>query len=150
MTFLKNSSKSLNTLIQACLVNQVGMCLMIHSHITRIFYLATITEIVTLFKEQFSNSIIESFSSPATVMIKNAVCFGGESWRVSFESIETTSSMVGLSVAWSCTHTRPTWIHLNTSNIGHDSSSIARSISSRPLPSFHNCHAWYKQLYTQH
>ena len=148
MTFLKNSSKSLNTLIQACLMNQVGVCLIIHSHITRIFYLASITEIVTLFKEQFSDSIIESFCSPAIVLIKNAGCFGGESWRVSFESIETTSSMVGLSVAWSCTHKRPTWIHLNTSDIGHDSSSIARSISSRPLPSFHNCHAWYKQLYT--
>lgn len=35
-------------------------------------YLASITEIVTLFKEHFSNLILESFSSSATLLIKNA------------------------------------------------------------------------------
>ena len=103
-------------------------------------YLASITEIVTLFKEQISGSESPNFS--AVGLMKNAGYFGGESWRVSFESIKATSCMVGLSIAWSCTHKRLTWMHLNTSNGGHDSSSSIGSVSSKPFPSFHNYHAW--------
>ena len=110
-----------------------------HNYWIIYIYLTSITEIVTLFKEQFS-------STSATLLIKNAGCFGGESWRASFESIETTSIMVGLSNEWSCTHKSLTWMHLNISDWGHDSCSITGSISSRTLPSFHNCHAWYKSI----
>ena len=105
-------------------------------------YLASICDCVTLFIENFSSLISEPPDDPSwLVLTKNACCFGGKSWRVSFESIETTSTMLGLSVAWSCTHKRPTWMHLNTSDGRHDPSSIVGSISSKPLPSFHNCHA---------
>ena len=100
--------------------------------------------------ETFSGLILQSSDNSSwTELIKNAGCFGGTSWRVSFESIETTSNMVGLSIALSCTHKRPTWMHLNTSNGGHDSFSMVESTSSKPLPSFHTCHAWYKSNCTQ-
>lgn len=53
---------------------------------------------------------------------------------------ETTSAIVGLSTAWSCTHKRPTWMHLSSSFSGHGPSNAA-SISLEALPSFHSCHA---------
>ena len=113
-------------------------------------YLASNFEIVTLFMEQFSGLISETSDDfSCTMLIRYAGCFGGRSWIVSLESIVATSSMVGLSAARSCMHKRPTWMHLSISDEGNDSSIIVGSISSKPFPSFHNCHAWYKTSCTQ-
>ena len=80
--------------------------------------------------EQFSGLILKTSDDSSTmVLIKYASFFSKR--RVSFENIETTSCMVGLSVPWSCTHNRPIWMHLNTSNGGgNDSTSIVGFINS--------------------
>ena len=49
--------------------------------------------------EQVFGLISETPKSSAIVLVKNAGCFGEDSLRVSFESIETTFGMVGLSFA---------------------------------------------------
>lgn len=150
MPLIKIPNKLLNTHLHACIVttgfNLIKQACIFYVIVTKLayfsIYLASIYEIVTLFMEQISSLISESSDNSSwTELTKNAGCFGGQSWRASFESIETTSSMEGLSFAWSCTHKRPIWIHLNTSDGGHASSRIIGSISSKPLPSFHNCHA---------
>ena len=158
MSLIKIPNKPLNTHLHTCIVT-TGYSLIKHACIFYItftklvyfsIYLASISEIVTLFMEQISSLILESSDDSSWVeLIKNAGCFGGQSWRAWFESIETTSSMEGLSFALSCTHKRPIWMHLNTSDGGCDSSRIIGFISSKPLPSFHNCHVWYKSSCTQ-
>ena len=155
---IKLPNKPLNTRLHACIVTTgyslIKQACIIYITFTKLvyfsIYLASISDIVTLLMEQFSSFISESSDDSSwTELIKNAGCFGGQSWRASFESIKRTSSMEGLSFAWSHTHKKPIWMHFNTSDGGHDSSRIIGSISSKPLLSFHNCHAWYKSSCTQ-
>jgi len=108
-------------------------------------YLTSNSEIVTSFKEQSSKLI----SWTSYYLQKNAGCFGAGRTMLSFVSMETTLDIVGRSVAWSCTHKRPTWMHLVTSSRKLDLSNLG-STSSRLLPSFHNCHACSKRLLEQY
>lgn len=47
-------------------------------------------------------------------------CFGSGRTTTSFESMETTSDIVGLSVACSCTHSKPTLTHFKSWSWEHD------------------------------
>lgn len=85
-------------------------------------YLASISDIVISLQEQVYDLFSDTCSSILTVsFVKNAGGFGAGSRMVSFKSMETTSGMVGRSVAWSCTHNSPTCMHLITSVTRHGS-----------------------------
>lgn len=73
-----------------------------------VYHLASNTEIDTLFIEQHSALLSETGGSSAVILMKNAGCFGAGRERDSLASMETTSGIAGLSVAWSCTHNSPT------------------------------------------
>ena len=62
---------------------------------------------------------------------------------LSLPSIDTTSNIVGRLAAFSSTHSRSTWVHLNNWSLSHESPSVG-SISPSAAPSFHNAHAWNK------
>lgn len=76
------------------------LCLNTHAYLHGYcIYLASITEIVTSFVEQISDLFSAISRSALTVFRKYAGCFGGGNGMLSFESMETTSGIVGLSAA---------------------------------------------------
>ena len=107
-------------------------------------YLASSTEIDSPLLDWFSDlPHISTFG--VLICMKNAGFFGIGRVMVSFLSMETTSDMEGLSIALSCTHKRPTCMHLITSLRSQDSSNVGSSIS-KTVPSCHSSHAWYKKV----
>lgn len=66
-----------------------------------LLYLASITEIDALLREQFSNLFLEIPNSTGLLPMKNAGCLGADNCRISFVNMETTSDIVGLSSGFS-------------------------------------------------
>ena len=106
----------------------------------RFLHLATISEIDTLFDEQFFGLHSTIPASGIFFPRKNAGCFGAGSLLASLYIINITSNMAGLSIGLSWTHKRPTWMHLKTWSVWFKSPKVG-SINSKPLPSPHNSHA---------
>lgn len=79
-------------------------------------------------------------SSFSLVLFEKAGLFGLAIGVVSFLSIDDTSNMVGLSLAFSCTHNKAVCMHLN--NL-HDEfvSSSAGSMNSMPFSCSHSSYA---------
>jgi hypothetical protein len=86
----------------------------------------------------------EDFAFKAICLSVNAGCFGGGRSIISLLSIEITIDTVGLFVTNSCTHKRPTCMHLKISVSKHGSDIIG-SINATLLPTFHNFHACKKK-----
>lgn len=103
---------------------------------TYIFYLPDVNEFVISFMEQLLCFSISSI----TLMIQNPGCLGGGKWALSFERNETTSSIVGLSLAWSCVHRRSIRMYRITLVGEYDPSKVV-SISFKASPSLLNFHA---------
>ena len=82
----------------------------------------------------------EDFVSKAICLSVNACFFGRGRSTISLLSIETTTDAVGLSSANSCTHKRPTCMHLKIS-ISKHGSDIIGSINAAMLLAVHNFHA---------
>jgi hypothetical protein len=76
----------------------------------------------------------------AVLGFENAGCLGNGNCA-SLVNIDTTSDMVGLSMALSSTHSKRTLMHLKTWSLEQDSLSIGGSTSSNGLPAFHSSHA---------
>lgn len=79
-------------------------------------YLASITDMDMPLSETGKSSVgkvLDEETSAAFLPVKNAGCFGASKGIVSLLNIEITSGIVGLSIALSCTHNRPTWIVLS-------------------------------------
>ena len=113
---------------------------LIHTYIYN--YRASIAERVKQFTVQASTSQFagrDEFS--AILTCEKAGCSGEGKITFSFVSIEITSSMVGLSAAFSWTQSSATLMYLFS--IGYDASFCnMESINSQALPSFHRFHAW--------
>ncbi|WVZ92601.1 LOW QUALITY PROTEIN: hypothetical protein U9M48_038650, partial [Paspalum notatum var. saurae] len=82
-------------------------------------------------------------SSLATLTWKYPGCVGSGRAMLSLPSIATTSDMVGLSVAFSCTHNNAMLMHLIMSMVQPLTATDA-SMSSYHLCWFHSCHAYKK------
>lgn len=95
---------------------------------------------ISLFEENLCLLVEDSKDSGRFLSVKKPGCFG---WGndLSPPSIRTTDAIIGLSSGACCTHSRPTWMHLNISGDGQASSKDS-SISSNGLPSIHSFHAW--------
>ena len=112
----------------------------VHDHFPIVSHRASMSEIDVLI-EQLSCSALDNDISTNVWWMGNAVCFGAGSGTVSFASIEMTSDMDGLSIAAdSCTHKRPTWMHLNAWDLEF-LSTILESSSSKLLSSFQSSQA---------
>ena len=99
---------------------------------------------VTLLAEHMLWLRWEDSAFKAICLSINAGYFGGGRSIISLLSIEITIGTVGLSVTNSCTHNRPTCMHLKIS-ISKPDSDIIGSINSTMLSAFHNFHAWKPQ-----
>ena len=96
--------------------------------------------IVTLLSEHFLCLRWEDLVSKAICLSINAGCFGWGRSTISLLSMEITTDTIGLSLANSCTHNRPTCMHLKISIWKHGSD-MNGSIKATMLPAFHNFHA---------
>lgn len=104
---------------------------------------ASSAEIVMSFTEAGAPAQPEASWPESIILLLINAGLLGEGTFTSFPSMNTTSSMLGRSVACSCTHKSPIWIHLKTSWAGYDASSPnEESTISRDLPSVHRSHAW--------
>ena len=98
-------------------------------------------ETVTSLIENFLSPLWDNFLSKRIFLSVNADCFGRGRSRISLLSTEITTDTVGLSLANSCTHNRPTCMHLKISISKHGSYTIV-SIKAIMLFAFHSFHAW--------
>ena len=94
-----------------------------------------------------NEAVAESLRSNVDVSVSigvlsaaNVGCFGAAMAAVPVSNIATTDDIVGLSVALSCTHKSPTFMHLDTSAGKHESL-MDGSTNSITLSSFHSFHA---------
>ena len=108
-----------------------------------------------------TNEIVSSFTDHL-LSLCGWISHLGELWKVkigslgrgrsvSLLSIKTTSGIVGLSAAWSCTHRSPICMHLIASNEQYEFDNNS-STKSGALLSLHSCHAWIikcKYIYDQ-
>lgn len=80
-------------------------------------------------------------SGPLLAFLKIKAGLVGDGSGVSLPSMNTTSNMVGRSVATSCTHRSPICMHFNTSWDGYDSPKDESTIS-KTFPSTHMSQIW--------
>jgi len=99
-------------------------------------YLPHRVDIVT---STLDGSTIADGSSIPTLTWKYAGCLGSGRAILSLDSIVTTSDMVGLSTAFSCTHNNAILKHLLICSVWHSAPNEVSTNSSHNL-SFHNCH----------
>lgn len=119
---------------------------MVDLYNTECDYLASSVVTVTRFTVKDSSCLLEDESvSTGFLPRQNPGFLGCCIVALSLLSIKTTEDMLGLSSACSCTHSRPTCIHLNASEAEHVSTND-ESTSSNPFPSFHSFHAWNKLI----
>jgi hypothetical protein len=102
------------------------------------YYLPLGVVIVTSF--MLHGSAPADASSFVTLTWKYAGCLGSGRLILSLLSIATTSDVVGLSAAFSCTHSRAMLTHLIIANVQQSVTNDA-SASWSHLFSFHDCHA---------
>lgn len=108
---------------------------MVDLYNTKCGYLASSVVTVTWFTVHDSSCLLEDESVSAGFLPRqNPGVLGCCIVAVSLLSIKTTEDMLGLSSACSCTHSRPTCIHLNASEAEYESPTD-ESTSSNPFPS---------------
>ena len=106
----------------------------------RNYYLPCGLDIVTSLALHGSADV--NASSLAILTWKYAGCLGSGRTMLVLLSIATTSDMVGLSAAFSCTDSSAMFMHLIISSVWWLSATNDASTSSSHVPSLHNCHAY--------
>lgn len=109
-------------------------------------YLASNTVIDTPFTESISDLPSGSDDPASLLEVPYAGRFGSGKNMTSLVSMDITSDIVGLSIAYSWTHKSPTWINFATWSLGHGSSDV--SASSRLSPCFHKFQPCNLEVYS--
>ena len=91
----------------------------------------------------YGSAVVKASSSFATLTWKYPGCLGSGRATLLLLSIATTSDMVGLSVAFSCTHSNAMLMHLIISDV-QPLAANDESTSANHLRSCHKCHAYEK------
>ena len=99
-----------------------------------------------LWKKIYPKPRIQPIPTQERVSSKNKIKIKNSRPRstISLLSMEITTDIIGLSLANSCTHNKPTCMHLNIS-ISQYGSYIIGPIKAIMLFAFHNFHAWKHQ-----
>ena len=98
--------------------------------------------VVTVTRFIVSSCFEEESVSPGLLPRTKPGYLGSGIDAVSLLNIKTTEDIVGLSSARSCTHIRPTFMHLSTSDTEYESAND-ESISSSVFPSLHSLQAYH-------